>query len=145
MSNFKDASAWAVTPDELTLSKGTVLVVKPDLLALVMTDTEGNIPDAITNRILDRFKPDDGAKKKRKPEGLQPDKADMDGMYRFIRLMVTAAMHWPRIVDKPDPDYQNGEIKYEDLARNQEDLLKVFEYAMPGELSVNSQVQNGSS
>jgi hypothetical protein len=136
-----DASTWKRETDTLDLSKGPVKAIRPDLFALVMTDESNTIPDGLSSRILDRFKPDDSQKKKKQAEPWQPEKKDLAGMYKFIQLMVTAALVEPRIVDKPN--YANGEIEYDDLSM--EDKIKVFEYAMPGEFDGNTQRQNGSS
>ena len=135
-----DASVWKRETDTLELSKGPVQVIRPDLFDIVMSDTDGVIPDGMTNQILDRFKPADG-NKKRKPQVWQPEKKDLAGMYKFIRLMATAALVEPRIGEKAD--YANGVIEFDDLSP--EDKIKVFEYAMPGEFSGSTPPPNGSS
>lgn len=121
-----DASVWRREEVALTLSKGEVTVRKPNVLALVLNDKEGQVPDSLSRMVLDSFDP---TKRSKKKEPWKMERSDMPKMSAFIDLVVRASLVDPVIKD--NPVYENGEIHIDDL--DLADKIKIFEWAMPTE------------
>jgi len=122
------ASQWQRQAEELELPSGRVVKArKPDLMDILMSEHNGDVPDFLTAQVLAQFKG-------KKPKKEETDTVDMGlenltKMGVFIDRVTREAFIEPRISENGHPDYENGEISIHDVSRP--DKMFVYNWAMP--------------
>ena len=116
--------------DKVLLPSGNEIVLrKPDLAALIMSDETGSVPEGLLNQVLSELNGVPAAAE------WKPGQKDLPQMGKFIKRIVQVAALNPRIVDVvSNPD---DEVAWEDV--EQADRMKIFNWAMPAEVQAAGQ------
>lgn len=116
------ASEWKRNAQMVTLPSGNVAEIRVvGMISLILSDESGDVPDLITAQLI--------AQLSGKPAQSQivVDKSELPRMGGFIKRIAVASMVNPRIAE--NPDYDAGEIAYDDLS--DEDKMFLLNLAMP--------------
>lgn len=117
-AQFRDAIEEHILP-----GRGMAVVLrKPDLSALIL-EHGGEVPGGLTQQLMGELKGRPNWK------GWQPEEDDMPGINRLIDLICRAALVSPRVVD--DPDYDHDEIEIRDLVTDER--MYIFKFGFPNE------------
>jgi hypothetical protein len=124
------AALWKPVTFEEVLPSGKVArLKKPDIVGLVMSSDNGDVPDWLTgmvareitgeHRDVEMFTGNDSEDRKR-----------LAGLGTFMEKLVRLAFVEPRIAPASrEPDYEAGEIAYSDL--DSTDKMWVMNWSMP--------------
>jgi hypothetical protein len=124
--SWTPASQWGNEPEDITLPSGNRIVVhRPDLADLVMSDQNGSIPDGLLNQVVQQI---ESGKSVEPGEAWRPSRDDLPQMGKFIKLIVQSASVRPRIVDEPTPG-RDDELAYRRVSTA--DRMYIFRWAMP--------------
>lgn len=121
-----------------------VEVRKPNIKRLVLHSPKGKVPEFLTGIVLSGLngKSDNPINK---INDLPDDKKleALAGLDDFTALVVEAALISPRISHSEEPDYDNGEIAYEDLSDT--DTAFILAWGMPKDVQVATTFSEGQS
>jgi len=93
-----DASVWQQTTQDLTLSKGVVLVQEIDVLSMIVGD--GSIPDTLQHFLRGKFIEGGASLQVESTEEAAGDLWEqLPELVPFIDIVCTAALVKPRVVD----------------------------------------------
>lgn len=111
--------------EEIPLPSGlSVQVRRPDVARLVMESETGTVPTFLVNQVISRLV----GKPVGENEEWIPKPEDLQGVNRFIDLVVRASLVWPVLSE--NPDYEAGQIHISDLM--EDDRNTIFLWALPG-------------
>lgn len=121
-----------------------VEVRKPNIKRLVLHSPKGKVPEFLTSIVLSGL----NGSTSNPLESLNtlPDDEKIKalaGLDDFTALVVEAALINPRISQSEQPDYENGEIAYEDLS--DEDAAFIAAWGMPKDAQVAQTFPAGQS
>lgn len=126
------ASEWRKrATDILTLPSGLVMEARrPDVAALILNTSDGSIPTGMRNMVARQLSGANNGRGAWQPEDIN----DLAGVVAFKNMVVKTCFVAPVIVEGREPDYDAGEIAFDDV--NQTDREFIFDWASPPEVAV---------
>lgn len=111
--------AWRARTEEVTLPSGnTAELRKPDVLSLVMRN--GGIPDVLTAQVMAGLQDEGGKSPKFGAK-------ELGQLLEMLNTVTRACFVSPRIVDKPEEELAEDELRVEDVSM--EDKSFIFQWA----------------
>lgn len=125
------ASEWRKRATEvLTLPSGLVMEARrPNVNALILNTSDGSIPTGLRNMVAKQLASGRDGLTEWKPDSVD----DLVGVVAFMDVVVKACFVNPVIVTDREPDYDRGEISFDDVSQIDRDFL--YNWASPAEVA----------